>query len=203
MWDYRSGEVVCSGCGLVHDRLTSFELAIIGGSTKGEHAERCRRAQLTRPEREISSSYTSALKLYRSIGRLTRGKPWLEVDYLKLLRVGKFVGSIKSRTSLKAVKNIELAGFWEEVQRGLKYIDSANPAYLARTDRAKYALAYMVARRLETGMLPDQDEVVRVFNISSASYKRLRVIAERLALTRMARELTVCSNYRLDSHARV
>lgn len=171
---------MCSKCGVVHDRLTSLEVAGFREYLHKTSEEKCSRPRGARTAKIVSSGYKYAVRLYGVGSRLTKGRPWLEVDYAKVFRSGKFVHSIRSRASLKAAKNIELAGCWGTVKRGLEYVDSVNPAYLARSERGKYALAYIVARRLETGRIPKQSEVVEVFNISIMSYKRLCAIAERL-----------------------
>lgn len=171
---------MCSKCGVVHDRLTSLEVAGFREYLYKASEEKHNRPRGTRTAKIVSSGYKYAVRLYRVGSRLTKGRPWLEVDYEKVFRSGKFVHSIRSRASLKAAKNIELGGCWGTVKRGLEYVDSVNPAYLARSERGKYALAYIVARRLETGRIPKQDEVLEVFNISIMSYKRLCAIAERL-----------------------
>ncbi|MEM1843537.1 MAG: hypothetical protein QXD75_03335, partial [Desulfurococcaceae archaeon] len=100
---------------------------------------------------------------------------------------GRFIHAITSRASLKALKNIEAHNYWKDVNEGLKHIYSINPAYLTRSERSKYALAYMVAVRLKTGRYPSRERVVSVFNISDTSYRRLCLLAERLLMLHMGR----------------
>jgi 6-phosphogluconate dehydrogenase (decarboxylating) len=111
---------------------------------------------------------------------MVKEKPWLEVDYEKVIESGKFVLTIKSKASIKALKNIVEYGYMELVKEGLDYISSVNPALLARSERSKYALAYMVAVKIKTGELPTRESVLKVFNISNTSYNRLRNIVEKI-----------------------
>ncbi|MEM0100510.1 MAG: TFIIB-type zinc ribbon-containing protein [Desulfurococcaceae archaeon] len=178
VWDYEHGEVVCSNCGLVHDKITTLEIMEYKDSTYNNSSEtRKPRVDHRYP---ISRKYKHHIKLYRKCLRIVKGKPWLEVDYDKLLENGKFIHTVKSRASMKALKNIEENGYWDIVREGLEYIVSINPAFLARSERSKYALAYIVAVRIKTGKYPCKDDIVNVFNISDTSYRRLCSIAEKL-----------------------
>ena len=47
---------------------------------------------------------------------------------------------------------------------------------LARSERCKYALAYMVSKIINTGKIPGEEEIVSVFNVSETSYRRLRAL---------------------------
>lgn len=181
IWDYERGEVVCSVCGLVQERLTSLEVHVFQVPESGK-------AELTRSSREkraetksiTSREYKRMVKLYKEGTRLTKNKPWLEVDYEKVFEIGRFVRAVMSRASRRALKNIEANGYWKVVREGLEHINSINPAYLARSERGKYALAYMVAMKLKTGKYPSKEDVISIFNISDTSYRRLQILAERL-----------------------
>jgi len=77
---------------------------------------------------------------------------------------------------MKARESIEKYEYWEIINRGLKVLETVNPALLARSERCKYALAYMIAKTIETGEIPGEEEVTSVFNISETSYRRLKLI---------------------------
>lgn len=198
IWDYSRGEVVCAKCGLVADVLTTFEAyeyrTPLLGSEEHQKPANMRR---TRRGEVVSPQYRQILRLYRKCTKIIKNKPWLEVDYEKVFKTGKFVMSVKSRASLNAVRNISILGYWDTLKKGLEFIKSVNPAFLARSERSKYALAYIVARKIETGSYPTCEEVITVFNISGTSYKRLCVLADKL-IASMGREAVVpCKAFRV------
>lgn len=178
IWDYERGEVVCSSCGLVHGKLTTLEVAEYRVDNHNNVKEVRKQSEKTR--RLDSREYKYHLKLYRKCVKIIKGKPWLEINYEKVLESGKFIHTIKSRASMKALRNIDENGYWSMIQEGLKYIASINPAFLARSERSKYALAYIVAVKIKTGKYPSKEDVVYVFNISDTSYRRLCMIAEKI-----------------------
>lgn len=178
IWDYERGEVVCSNCGLVHEKLTTLEIVEYRASTSNSSSEV--RKQRDDHRYPVSREYKHRIKLYRRCLKMVKGKPWLEVDYEKVLENGKFIHTVKSRASMKALRNVKENGYWSMIQEGLEYVVSINPAFLARSERSKYALAYIVAVKIKTGGYPHKDDVVKVFNISDTSYRRLCSIAERL-----------------------
>lgn len=179
MWDYERGEVVCSACGLVHDKLTSLEVSEYRVSINEVKVNKMREKR-EKSKLFPSKEYKCRIRLYREGLKLVKSKPWLEVNFNKVFEKGRFIHTITSRASQKAIRNIERHGYWKIVQEGLEYIHSVNPAYLARSERSKYALAYMVATKLRTGKYPDRESVMGVFNISDTSYRRLYFLAEKL-----------------------
>jgi uncharacterized Zn finger protein (UPF0148 family) len=179
IWDYEKGEVVCSNCGLVHGKLTTLEVAEYRVVDNCNNFKEVRK-QSGKTRSLESREYKYHLKLYRKCVKIIKGKPWLEINYEKVLESGKFIHTIKSRASMKALRNIDENGYWSMIQEGLKYIASINPAFLARSERSKYALAYIVAVKIKTGKYPSKEDVVYVFNISDTSYRRLCMIAEKI-----------------------
>jgi len=166
----------------VHDKLTSLEVPW-HNITPGDHEiaqERRRRKQRNSGANFSLVSYRYKIKLYEKGRKMVKDKPWLEVDFEKALENGKFIHTIISKASRRALKNIEECGYWDVVKEGLNYIGLKNPAFLARSERSKYALAYMVAVKSKTGRYPSKEDVVRIFNISDTSYRRLRALVERL-----------------------
>lgn len=183
IWDYLNGDILCSQCGLVYDKLTSLE--VLEYNVESVDTRRAKSSKYTTSRSKYYKSTTSrehrdVIKLYRKALKFTRNKPWLEVDYDKLFKDGKFVFSIKSRASIEALKNIKSSGIGELVEEGLRYIYSVNPAYLTRSERSRYALAFIVATMLKTGNYPSRENVVKIFNISNTSYRRLCLITQRI-----------------------
>lgn len=178
VWDYERGEIVCSKCGLVQDRLSTLEvLEYRSNLVKDEDDSESRR----HPGKYIvSREYKRYLRIYMIYYKMTKNKPWLEVDYSKITDDGRFVKTLRSRASMKAIKNIDEHGYWDLVKQGLNYISMVNPAYLARSERGKYALAYILASLLRTGHYPSRESVKEIFNISDASYRRLCNIARKI-----------------------
>lgn len=181
LWDYERGEVVCSLCGLVHDRLTSLE--VTDYRTMNDNDENIYSKAINKPKATrwiTSKEYRYKIKLYKKGLKLTKNKPWLEVDYEKVFENGRFIYTIKSKASMEALRNININGYWDVVREGLEYINSVNPAYLARSERSRYALAFMVAIKLKTGRYPSRESITHVFNISDTSYRRLYTVAEKI-----------------------
>jgi transcription initiation factor TFIIIB Brf1 subunit/transcription initiation factor TFIIB len=181
VWDYERGEVVCSSCGLVVDKITTLEAwSYRVNNNEVEQSRREANVATIRGRAQSSREYRRLLKIYKLATKIVKEKPWLEVDYEKVIESGKFVLTVKSKASIKALKNIVEYGYMGLVKEGLDYISSVNPALLARSERSKYALAYMVAVKIKTGVLPTRESVLRVFNISNTSYNRLRNIVEKI-----------------------
>jgi uncharacterized Zn finger protein (UPF0148 family) len=176
VWDYERGEVVCSHCGIVQDKLTSNDIPGYAVNEKVEHMDLRENRFEDNRIKVYSPGYRRILRLYLTASRKINGKPWLEVDYNKLFTTGKFVKTIVSSASIKARESIERYGYWELVNRGLRVLEKVNPALLARSERCKYALAYMVTKFIETGKIPSEEEIVSVFNVSGTSYRRLRTV---------------------------
>ncbi|MEM4717206.1 MAG: TFIIB-type zinc ribbon-containing protein [Desulfurococcaceae archaeon] len=177
IWDYENGEVVCNKCGLVYERLSTLELVEYRNNKTSEKETPV--GHLTEKP-IVSREYRKFIKIYMKYRKITRSKPWLEIDYSKISDEYKLVKTLRSRASINAVKNIEENGYWDLVKEGLNYISLVNPAFLARSERGKYALAYIIAARLRTGVYPSRDIVKEVFNISDTSYRRLCIVANKL-----------------------
>jgi hypothetical protein len=181
VWDYERGEVVCSSCGLVVDKITTLEAwSYRVNNNEVEQGRREANVATIRSRVQSSREYRRLLKIYKLATKIVKEKPWLEVDYEKVIESGKFVLTVRSKASIKALKNIVEYGYMGLVKEGLDYISSVNPALLARSERSKYALAYMVAVKIKTGELPTRESVLKIFNISNTSYNRLRNIVEKI-----------------------
>ena len=176
VWDYENGEIVCSQCGVVQDKIFSSDIPGYDISTKNSRESRVGRQRVNSNRKPYSHRYKRLLKLYLTASRRVNSKPWLEVDYNKLFVTGRFVKTIISLSSKRARESIEKHNYWEDVNKGLKLLEAVNPALLARSERCKYALAYMVVKTVETGKMPSEEEVISVFNVSETSYRRLRSI---------------------------
>jgi len=183
VWDYKCGEVVCSACGTVVEKVYDYSPA---WPDESEEIWREIRIRRNPKHNSIARKYRRDYKLYVEAERYVRGKPWLELDYDKYFETGRLVNTIKSRATIKAEKKISESGLWSAVQRGLEFIEKVNPALLSRTARGKYALAYLVASYLEKKEFPSLSEVMEVFSISETSYRRLLKLARNLVVVKEA-----------------
>ncbi|WP_244372325.1 TFIIB-type zinc ribbon-containing protein [Staphylothermus marinus] len=177
IWDYESGEVVCSKCGLVVDKIYDY-----GVSREREDVVEWREVKLkTYPKKNhILKKYKYHIRLYNTAQNIVKNKPWLEIDYSKILETGKMIKTIKSIATIKAEKNITEKNLWDKVEKGIEYIEKTHPATLARSDRGKYALAYMIYYYIQKTKFPPQKEITEIFNISETSYKRLLKTAKKI-----------------------
>jgi len=181
IWLYETGEIVCSSCGSVVGRIDDWR------PTRSDENEEIWREIRTREKPKfnpIARKYRRDYKLYREAESYLRNKPWLEIDYQKYFATGRMINTIKSRASIEAENKISDKKLWSVIEYGLKYVESVNPAALARSARGKYALAYMVARYLENKSFPHLNEVTELFNISETSYRRLLKIAKEVVLVK-------------------
>jgi len=177
VWDYQTGEVICSSCGYVIDKIYYY-----GPVNEDENEAIWREVRMRKnPKRNPSiHRYRYHLKLYHEAYSYVKNKPWLEINYEKIFESGKMINTLKSHATLEAEKNISSKNLWRTIYEGLKFIEKNYPVALARSGRGKYALAYIVSTYLNHGKIPDIKEVVNTFNISETSYRRLVKIAKEI-----------------------
>jgi len=82
IWDYERGEVVCSSCGLVHYTLTTLECQYYRVNNVEEDSTR-EQPRSIKPV--VSREYRKLLRIYKKTIKLVKNKPWLEVDYNKII----------------------------------------------------------------------------------------------------------------------
>ncbi|MEM0379715.1 MAG: TFIIB-type zinc ribbon-containing protein [Desulfurococcaceae archaeon] len=177
IWVYEKGEIVCSTCGLVVDKI------IYDGPVRESEDEEIKRIIKTRRNPRVDRLYFRYKyhnRLYRLAESYVRNKPWLEVDYDKVLETGRLVNTIKHRATIDAEKKITKLNLWNYIESGLKHIREINPAVLSRSGRGRYALSYIVAYYLDKKEYPSMKNVVELFNISETSYRRLLKIAREI-----------------------
>ncbi len=179
VWDDERGEVTCSRCGLVVDRIYYY-----GPPRESEESmERMREAarrHRPRSNRHEIARYRLHRERYYMARRYVEGKPWLEVDYDQVIETGRMIHTIRSRATIEAEDNIEKLGLREPLEKTLKLIEEKYPMALARTKRSRYALAYIIYTLTNKKRYPDDREVIEIFRISQTSYKRLQRIASRI-----------------------
>ena len=178
IWDYARGEIVCPQCGTLQGRILTNDapgLHVEHYNWRGNPAS----TNPTSRYRPITQGYKRLLRLY-AVARKFKEKIWLEVDYGKLFSTGKPVKTVISLASMRARKNIMENNCWDTVNKGIKIIENINPALLARTERCKYALAYMIAKTIETNKIPSKKEITTIFNISHTTYRRLKKLTTQI-----------------------
>ncbi len=173
VWDYASGFIVCVDTGEVVDRIYDY------GGSRAHAMESRSRMGLLKARTGYSRNYRNYLALERLAKRLTKGKPWLTVNYVKLYEQGRLIKTITSLKSTSAVGKVISGGIHVALDKVLEVIEEVEPAALARTERAKYALAYIVYLKA-LGKCMDFLELAEMFNVSQATIKRLEEIANRV-----------------------
>lgn len=173
VWDYNNGFVICIDTGEVIDRIYDYS------NYRFDTEEAHNRVEVLKVKGGYSRKYHDYLALERRAKRLTKGKPWLRVNYVKLYEQGKFIKTITSLRSASAVDRVINGGIHEVLDKIIKIIEDIEPAALARTERAKYALAYIVYLKT-LGKCIDLLKLVEMFNISQTTIKRLEKIADRV-----------------------
>ncbi|MEZ0393571.1 MAG: TFIIB-type zinc ribbon-containing protein [Desulfurococcaceae archaeon] len=173
-WEEAEGFVVCTRCGLVVDRISLADPPRQSADRGPEN--RWRLSNAIRAFAGLKRRYRSRLRAYERISKLQRRRPWLIVDAAKLLEMseaGRVTGTITSRASLFALEKVRELNLGEQISRGLEMISASDPTLLARSLRARYALAYMAFSLAEFGTLPSAKEVTEIFNVSASTYRRL------------------------------
>lgn len=170
VWVDQEGLIVCSGCGVVIDRIVDYSPVY---SDTNEEINQMLRLRGRPRFNHVEYRVTRGRKLYRAARKRIKGKYWLIVDYDKLLESGKFIGTIKHKATVEAEINVERLGLKQLVEEGLVLLKNRDPTLLCRSGRGRLALAYMTAKLVHEGVFPPEEEVIKIFNISSTSYKRL------------------------------
>ncbi len=179
IWDYERGEVICSSTGEVVDKIYDYTPHPL--HEKIEVIEQRQKLVRTRPKRNpVEKKYRKHLLFYNKASRIIESKPWLTVDYDKLFKIGRFIKTLSSHSTNKALRNIEEKGIRRDLDKVIEIIKEVEPAAVSRTERAKYALAYIVLKLALTSNPPEVAEVTRLFNISTTTYRRLERLAKRI-----------------------
>ncbi len=176
VWEYERGEVTCSKCGLVVDRIYYY-----GPPRVNEDEVLAMHNELKKRARRLDKRrYKLYLKRYRMAQRYVKNKPWIEVDYDKVVETGRMVYTMRSHASIIAEKNIKERKLDKPLEKIIETLREKYPIALARTHRSKYALAYIIYTFIEKKKYPSQEETTRIFQISITSYRRLVKLAKKI-----------------------
>ncbi len=177
VWDYMRGEVICTTTGEVVDRIYDYGPV----HEKPETIEQRQLLLRSRPRVNIvEKRYRRHLRTYLVAERMIDGKPWLRIDYDKLFRTGRFIHTIRSRSTDQALRNVREHGLEDKLRSIIDLLHEIDPVAVSRTERAKLALAYIILNYIVEGHPPDIGETVELFSISHTTYRRLERIARRL-----------------------
>jgi len=177
VWDYERGEIVCTLTGEVVDRIYDYSPVY----EKQETIERIELNLRNRPRRNpIEKKYSRDYHIYMRARNRIKNKPWLSIDYDKLFKTRRFIRTITSYSTLKALDNIERLGLREKLEEILGVIEAIEPSALARTERARNALAYILLNIIEYSRPPDPRQTIEIFQISITTYRRLERVAKRI-----------------------
>lgn len=175
MWDYANGYVVCTNTGEVVDRIYCY-----GEMRRREQLGNTNKANdSTKLTGRKSKKYLNYIELEMKAKRMVRKKPWLTVDYAKLYSQGRFVNTIKSWRSIKAVKEATKEGIRPVLNKILEAVEAVEPAALARTERAKYTLAYLIYL-MASGKPIIYNDISKMFNVSWTTIKRMEKLAKEI-----------------------
>jgi len=166
VWDYKRGDVICSSCGLIVDTI------YVNHNHLSKDNELTFKEKKYNGERKVlkmlaHDDIAKKFNLYMNFLNNKRVKLMFETKALTEYIYGK---RAPVKILVKKGTNID-----EEIKCKLKtIIDIINkyPRLASRTDRAKYALAYMVYSLINTGKV-DIYEISKKFNLSVTHAKRL------------------------------
>ncbi|WFO75720.1 TFIIB-type zinc ribbon-containing protein [Desulfurococcaceae archaeon MEX13E-LK6-19] len=188
VWDYFRGEVICSTTGEVVDRIYDYSDT---RSTNQEDTKITIDTTVINRHKNLLRDYRRNLKMYRKALSLIKNRPWLQIDFDKVVETGKFVNTIYSKSTLKALETVDKMGISSILKKIIRFIEEIDPVAVSRTERTKLALAYMVYKKMK-GEPVSPKEVVEYFNISLTTYKRLEKLLKRIiSKTSLARIRTV------------
>ena len=181
IWDYFTGDIVCSKCGTVVGRIYDY-----GPQRMTEDRlllEQMRLKQVGKPKNFPNlKRYNSNMELYRKASKIAKKKGF-EVDYDKLLENKKFLYVFKTNRTIKAIKNVKENNLMDKINYGLEVLEKSAPHVYFRltawTDRAKYAIGYYIYMVLN-GEKPHYKKMISMFNISETHYRRISKIAEEV-----------------------
>ncbi len=177
IYDEYRGELVCSRCGLVVDRVYDY-----GPLREREEVVERRELSLRgRPRgHAVAKKLRYKLRLYRIGRQIEASRPGLIIDYNKAFRQGRFVNTVTSINTVNAKRVLEEKGVLEDLEEIVRIIMEVDPAAMARTYRSKLAIAYIVHYMLTKGKYPNPRDTSRIFHISLTTYKRLEKVADRI-----------------------
>ncbi len=177
IYDEERGEYVCTRCGLVVGKEYYYGPV----NEKPETVERRELLLKKRPRRNnIARRLRYKLMIYRRGVRIERSRPGLIVDYDKAIRQGRFINTVTSVNTEKAIAALREKGMLRHLEEIARILEEVDPAAMARTKRSKLAIAYIVHHMATQGTYPNPAATAQLFSISLTTYKRLEKIAERI-----------------------
>ena len=182
IWDYRAGYVICRDTGEVVDRIYDYGPVY----EKPETIERRRVEQRRRKRRNRSiDDVRSRLRRYLGLLRLAKSitsRGYVIVDYNKLLESSKFVFTVYSRRSLKALEWFKAKHLLPVLDKIIDVVSDLEPRAMARTVRGRYILAYIVYEMIQGRDLSYRQLDGLRHLISFNSFKKLRREARKIVM---------------------
>ena len=194
VWDYARGEIICTLTGEVVDRIIDYSRV---NKYYNENRHNIRRVNIdaVKKHEKYLRTHRCYLRIYNKALNLVKNKPWLNVDFDKLFKLGKFVETLESENTRRALENMRSLGLLNKLEQILNIVSEIDPTTTSRTKRARLALAYMLYKRVVLRQQVDPREVTELFKISSTTFKRLEKIFSRIA-GNIPREIMV----KVDTH---
>jgi transcription initiation factor TFIIIB Brf1 subunit/transcription initiation factor TFIIB len=133
VWDYRTGDIVCSKCGAVIDRIFVMERDV---QREEGFSREIRKRQPKTPK-----SYKLFIKLY---GRINKGRKDIYIDksrFVDVMRGGKHVRVYDSPRNDASKRIVERDPIVRDI---LESVVRRNPRLASRTERGKVAAALLI-----------------------------------------------------------
>ncbi|HDD25809.1 MAG TPA: TFIIB-type zinc ribbon-containing protein [Acidilobales archaeon] len=169
VWDYKGGCVVCSACGLVIDSI--YVNQVNGFRDEGLENARMKAKEKVKTHKKLKvlgdQEMAKRFKLYMDLLNNKRVKLAFETKALTEFIYGK-----RAPVKILVKRGTKIDESLKTRLSAIINIINKYPRLASRTDRAKYALAYMIYSLINTGRI-DFKEVTRKFNLSFAHARRL------------------------------
>jgi len=176
VWDYREGVVVCMDNGEVIGRIYDYS------PPRTREDEQQSQPHLRHRPKKVVHGYLRRLKAYMKLLRYEKslGDGYV-VDEEKL-----FEAYMNGENQVRTIKHIRSLGIIltdkdeELIRIGEEFVSKKAPHLLARSERGRKALSFLVGCILVNRKMPKPKQVTMKFNISWTTYKRLTKLINKI-----------------------
>ncbi len=179
IWDYKSGDIICSSCGLVVDRIVDCRVKVYD-----EEENINKNSRETTSSKKLSRAYIIYKKILK---RIKDNQRELEVDSQAFTEyaIGRR-GHVRILVAKRTLKALEYLKKDSEVQYILDNVVRKIPILNSRTDRARIAAALIIKTLIKKKKL-DANEfkiISEATGISASHARRLyALITKRVQIT--------------------
>jgi len=176
VWDYREGIVVCMDNGEVIGRIYDYS------PPRTREDEQQLQPHLWHRPKKVVHGYKKRMSIYMKLLRYERslGNDYV-VDEEKF-----FEAHLNGKNQVRTIKHIRSLGIVltdedeELIRIGEEFVFKKAPHLLARSERGRKALSFLVGCILANGEMPKPKQVTTKFNISWTTYKRIRKLIDKI-----------------------